>query len=192
MRETAINNPERPQRRSVRLKCYDYSQPGAYFITICTHDRECIFGDVVDGEMRLNEFGKVVAKCWDDLRDHYPLVATDAFVMMPNHVHGIVVLTDDADNVGAGFEPARKTCMKHVVARRPLSEIVRGFKTFSSRRVNEMRGMRGTPVWQRNYYEHVIRNEKELTEIRHYIINNALKWDVDEENPKHMRQREPT
>jgi len=109
-------NPENHHRQSIRLQGYDYAQPGAYFVTIVTHNHECLFGDVVDGEMRLNPLGNIVGTCWHDLPNHYPHVQLDAFVIMPNHVHGIIVLVDDnpgiagmdivvGAGVGAGLRP---------------------------------------------------------------------------------------
>ncbi len=111
----------RPNRRSIRLKGYDYSRPGAYFITICTRDRAHLFGEVADGEMRLNAFGEIVRAAWFDLPNHYNHVRLDAFVIMPNHVHSIIILIDDHPSVGAGLKPAPTTPM---TKRRPLSEIV--------------------------------------------------------------------
>ena len=121
----------------------------------------------------MNRCGDVVLSCWADIPDHYSTVTLDLFVVMPNHVHGIIILTD----VGAGLKPAP-------TKRNPLSEIVRAFKTFSARRINEYRNTAGSPVWQRNYYEHVIRNERELNQIREYISTNHLKWGLDGENPE--------
>jgi REP element-mobilizing transposase RayT len=169
-------DPERHHRRSVRLKGYDYSQAGAYFITIVTQGRVCLFGEVVAGELRLNKVGRMVASAWEDLPNHYAGVGLDAFVVMPNHVHGIVVLAGPTvgagSDVGAGLKPAPT-----------LSEIVRAFKTFSARRINEHRGTRGMPVWQRNYYEHVVRDDESLDRIREYIAGNPLRWESDRENP---------
>ncbi|HSE83161.1 MAG TPA: transposase, partial [Thermodesulfobacteriota bacterium] len=108
-------------------------------------------------------------------------IKLDAFVIMPNHVHGIII--NVANDVGAGLKPAPTTVAKN----HTLFEIVRGFKTFSSRRINETRGTPGSHVWQRNYYEHIIRNEDDLDEIREYIINNPLKWDSDTENPGYKK-----
>ncbi len=173
-------NPDSHHRRSIRLKEYDYSQPGAYFITICTKNRECLFGEIVDGGMELNDLCKIVVECWEDLPNHYPYIELDTFVIMPNHIHGIIVRYDD---VGAGLKPA-PTKKRH-----GLHEIIRALKTFSSRRINLIRNTVGTPVWQRNYYEHIIRNEKSLFEIRQYIINNALLWADDEENPNNISIR---
>ncbi len=181
----------RPNRRSIRLKGYDYSQPGAYFVTIVTQDRACLFGAVVDGAMRLNAFGEIVTWTWYDLPNHAPNVALDAFVVMPNHVHGIVVITDlPTITAGAGSEPvptdrniAAVTAAAMAVKRYALPEIIRQFKTFSARRINQHRGTPGAPVWQRNYYEHIIRNEESLNRIRQYIADNPQCWAGEREHP---------
>jgi len=200
-------NPEKHHRHSIRLKGYDYTQAGAYFITICTHGRECLFGEVVDGEMRLNEHGRIVQDVWYDLPNHVSNVVLNGFVVMPNHVHGIVIIVNDGV-VGAGSEPAPTAPAPTAPAptapaptapaptapaptapaptttkRHGLPEIIRQFKTFSARRINEHRGTTGTPVWQRNYYEHIIRDEASLNRIREYIVNNPLQWALDRENP---------
>ncbi len=156
-------NDPRPRRRSLRLPGYDYSQAGAYFVTACTQNRVMLFGEVIDGDVRLNEMGTIVQQIWDDLPTHYHGIDLDAFIVMPNHVHGIIILAD---------ESAR---------RHAIPEIVRGFKTFSARRVNERAGKSGV-LWQRGYYEHVIRNEKALDRIRAYIANNPARWADDPEN----------
>ena len=167
-------------RRSIRLKEYDYSQAGAYFITICAINRKILFGEIVESGIRINPFGLVVNECWEDLPRHYDFLDLDAFIVMPKHVHGILMLTDHP-NVGAGLKPA-PTSKRHA-----LPEIVRALKTFSSRRINEIRGTPGTPIWHRNYFEHVIRNEIDLEETREYIQNNPLKWVEDENHPANMK-----
>ncbi len=140
-----------PERRHLRLCSYDYTWQGAYFVTICTEDKHCLFGQVVDSTMKLTPFGEVVESVWKEIPLHYPEVNNAVFIVMPNHVHGIITL----HKVGrAGSKPAP-------TKQYPLSEIVRAFKTYSSRRINELRNSRGTRVWQRNYYEHVIRNESD-------------------------------
>ncbi len=177
-------DPGRHHRHSLRLKGYDYAQPGAYFVTICTQDRACLFGTVVDGQMRLNEYGEIVRATWLDLPNHLPHVELDAFVVMPNHVHGIIVINDNpvgAGSVGAGSEPAPTT---GPTRRHGLPEIIRQFKTFSARRINQTRGTPGAPVWQRNYYEHVIRTEESLHRIREYVLSNPMRWTTDRENPR--------
>ena len=174
-------------RRSIRIKGYDYTRPGAYFVTICTHNRAFLFGEVTNGKMHLNAFGHIVESCWHDLPNHYPNLLLDAFTVMPNHVHGIVIITDVG--VGAGLKPAptnaiyTNTQSNRPTERHGLPEVVRAFKTFSSRRINAMRGTPRTPVWQRNYYEHVVRNEEALKRIREYIATNPLRWEFDRENP---------
>ncbi len=173
-------DPEKHLRRSIRLKGYDYSTAGAYFVTICTYRRECFLGEITDGEMRLSDAGRMVHLIWEQLPDHYPYIKLDAFVIMPNHVHGIVILNDWADMVGAGFKPAPTAGGK----RHGIPEIIRGFKTFASRRINESREMMGVPTWQRNYYEHVVRNDRALNTIRNYIEANPSQWANDPENPE--------
>src|SRR5690606_14708745 len=155
----------RHHRRSIRLPEWDYAHPGAYFVTICTHRRECTLADIVDGDVRLSTEGKIVRQCWNDLPARYPHVDLDAFVIMPNHVHGIIVLTEGDDVVGAGLRPA-PTGDSSPVRRHGLPEIVRALKSFSARRINEHRGTPGLPVWQRSYYERIIRNDRELAATR--------------------------
>lgn len=168
-------------RRSIRLSGFDYSQDGAYFVTVCTQNRDCVFGEIEDGNMVLNSYGQIVSKVWRDLPDHYFHVRSDQFVVMPNHIHGIIILNRDhvvGIDVGAGLKPA-PTAKIHA-----LPEIIRGFKTFSARRINELRGRPGTGLWQRNYYEHIIRDDDELNRIRQYIIDNPAQWETtDRENP---------
>ena len=165
---------EKHRRGSIRLREYDYSQAGAYFITEVAHERAALFREIAGGETRLNEFGRIVERAWADLPKHYLGIQCDEFVVMPNPIHGIIVL--DELVVGAGFEPAP-------TRRHGLPEIVRALKTFSARRINAMRYSPGTPVWQRNYYEHVVRNDGELLRVREYILNNPLGWENDRENP---------
>jgi putative transposase len=170
-------------RRSMRLPGSDYSQPGAYFVAICTQRRACLFGRVENDAMVLNETGAIVAEAWHDLPNHYPHIELDTFVVMPNHVHGIITITD----VGAGFKPAPRAGYKPAptkpAKRHGLPEIVRGFKTFSARRISQLRRTPGTRLWQRGYYEHVIRNEESLACIRAYIEANPLAWALDRETP---------
>ena len=170
-----------PNRRSIRLKGYDYSQPGAYFITVVTQDRAHVFGEVVDGQMRLNEAGRMVQADWQRTAEIRPRVDLDAFVVMPNHVHGIIVLT-------AGCRGTLQRAPTHTVGQfgKPTSDsvptIVRLFKSATTCRINEMRGTPGAPVWQRNYYEHIIRDDAALQRIREYVASNPVQWDLDREN----------
>ena len=166
----------RPRRQPLRLRDYDYTRPGAYFITICTHRRRCLFGRVADGAMHPNAFGAIVGSCWRALPRHYPHVELDGFVVMPNHVHGILLLTD----AGVVDRPKAR--------RHDLSEVVRAFKTFSAQRINELRGAKGNRLWQRGFYEHIIRRGDPLNGIRSYIETNPLRWHLDRENPNHVRK----
>ena len=162
-------NPKLHHRRSIRLKEWDYSRPGGYFVTICTNRREAMFGEVRGKKMRLNRYGRIVQQSWKDLPAHYHNTHLDEFIIMPNHVHGIIVVTEN-------------TAVGNAMNRRPLSEIIRALKSFSARRINALRGITGVPVWQRNYYEHIIRTEEELRRVREYIESNPLKWPLDGEN----------
>ena len=168
---------DKRQRRSLRLRGYDYAAPGWYYVSICTQSRACLFGDIANGEMCLNENGRSVETAWEGLPDHYPRVRLDAWVIMPNHVHGILALVE------AGFKPASMSTVRH-----GLPEIVRAFKTFSARRINAVRGTPGTSVWQRNYYEHIIRDDADLNRIRQYIWDNPARWHEDPENPYPTRR----
>ena len=172
----ATHASPRRNRRSIRLKSYDYSQAGAYFITICAHDRACVFGDIVDNQMRLSDAGRMATECWEEIPRHFPGVALDAFVVMPNHVHGIWVI---ADNVGATHASPQHCGPKS----RSIAAIVGSFKSSVTKRINEIRRTPGVSVWQRNYYEHIVRNYESMNRIREYIINNPLQWAYDRENP---------
>ena len=163
------------QRRSIRLQGFDYSSSGAYFITICTQQRECFLSKIVDQEAELSNGGKIVQEVWDKLPLHYTNIELDAFVVMPNHVHGVILL---GDTVGAGLRPALAA-----EKRSSLSKIIGSFKSFSARGINEQRSTPGVPVWQRNYYEHIIRNETSLNAIRQYILSNPAQWAFDKDNP---------
>ena|SRR3990172_5802371 len=169
-------------RCSIRLKKYDYTQAGAYFITICTQDHGRLLGEIKDTRMLINASGDIMQQCWYDLPTHYPGLELDVLGVMPDHIHGILVL-DNARmgfNFRAGFKPA--PTMITIPKPHGLSEIVRGFKTFSARRINRICETAGVRFWQRSYYEHVIRNQKELNRIREYIIYNPLRWSLDHEN----------
>ena len=175
-----MKQPRRPN--SLRLAGYDYAQTGAYFVTAVTQGRLELFGEVVGGVLELNEFGNVAVKTWQGLVRHYDSIVLDTFVVMPNHVHGIIFITQSDtsfanDPVGAGFKPAPTP------ERRGLSEVVRAFKTFSARTINNLRGTTGVSVWQRGYFDHVIRDEADLENIRTYIATNPLRWQLDRENP---------
>ena len=175
---------EKHHRHSMRLLGYDYAQVGAYFVTSVTKDRVCLFGEIVDGEMRLNDGGRMIELWWFELNRKFSTVETDEFVVMPNHFHGIVVIA--GVTVGADLRVGPNSEGAHAGA--PLPTIIQWFKTMTT---NEyMRGVKTrswTPfagrLWQRNYYEHIVRCENELTRIREYIANNPLQWEMDRENP---------
>jgi putative transposase len=169
---------QKHHRRSIRLKGYDYSQTGAYFVTICSYNRESIFGEIVDGEAILSRYGRIVLTDWQNLAKRHPHIELGAFTVMPNHVHGIVVMKDTP--VGADSKLVSGTARQS-----SLPEIVRGFKTFSARRVNRARRAVGS-VWQRNYWEHVIRNQEAFNRIHEYILTNPQRWQLDRENPNRI------
>lgn len=170
-------------RRSIRLKGYDYTQPGGYFVTTCTQDRACLFGEVVDGKMRLNEAGRMVQAVWEEIPVHYAGVAIDAFVVMPNHIHGIVVLV--------GATPCGRPLSGQAQGPAPtisLPDVVHRFKTMTTKHYADgvkQAGWSPFPgqLWQRNYYEHIIRDEDSLNRIRQYITDNPAQWALDRENP---------
>ena len=171
-------NPDIHHRRSVRLKGFNYSQTGAYFVTICTRDRVCFLGQIVDGTMTLSATGLIVEEIWNSLPGRFRGVNIDAFVVMPNHIHGIVL-------VGAQFvapEASRPDePPKDAMNRAPtLGECVRTFKAASTRLIRV--GGNEEFAWQRNYYEHLIRDDDELGRIREYIGANPGNWDSDENN----------
>jgi putative transposase len=174
------------QRHSIRLPGYDYSQPGAYFVTFCTRGRECLFGSVVNCEMQLNDMGRKVWLVWKDLPRRFANVTLDAFTVMPNHIHGIIF-------VGAQFIAPNQLALaqRGAMNRAPtLGEIVRTYKAVSTRLIRQ--SISPGFVWQRNYYEHVIRDDHSLERIRDYIANNPARWAEDEENPEHQTPSNPT
>jgi len=215
-------NPQIHHRRSIRLKGYDYSQAGAYFITLCTHNREHLFGEVVSGNMILNEYGKVASNEWAKTPEIRPHVALDVFVIMPNHMHGIIIINGRGEshsphnvdppytaNIGESHSPhninppyTANTGELHSPGldlpgntnqsdpankgecdsppRSPSNTIgamVRGYKSAVTKQINLLRP--GGIIWQRNYYEHIIRNEQAYQTISGYIINNPLQWQED-------------
>ena len=172
-------NPDTYRRRSIRLKGYDYTQAGAYFVTVVTYGRECLFGDVVDGDMVLNENGQIIVEEWVRTADIRPNVSLDVFIVMPNHIHSIIMIAD-----GRGtLQRAPTTERFGQPTSNSIPTIIRLFKSVTTKRINEVRGRPGGAVWQRNYYEHIIRDEDDLCRIREYIVNNPLQWEVDRENP---------
>ena len=183
VREVRKNMKTNKNRHSIRLKKYDYSRSGLYFVTICTQNRECLFGNVVNGKMKLNSAGKIIDSVWKSLSKRFPIVL-DEFQIMPNHVHMIVNI------VGAGFMPARgERATTRVAPTVTLGDIIGAFKSLITHEyIMGVKNNGWKPfdkrLWQRNYYEHIIRTENDLNKIRKYIINNPSMWDRDRNNPK--------
>lgn len=167
-------------RKSIRLPHYDYASAGAYFVTIITLDRKPLFGRTQNEIVRLNRYGGIAQDRWEQIPIHFPFVRLDAFVVMPNHVHGILFFEESDLPVGAQHAaPLRQDRMR--VQPGSLGAIVRSYKSAVTRAINQIRNSTGQKLWQRNYYEHVIRDEPDLDEIRHYIGNNPTTWTNDSE-----------
>ena len=145
-------------------------------MTVASKDRQCVFGEVVDNVMRLNGYGSIAAECWKWLEEKYAYVEIDEWVVMPNHLHGIIMSTDDSRRGGSRTAPTEAT-------RKSLGRLIGAFKTVSTKRINRVRDRRGVPVWQRDYYEHVIRSDSELDRVRRYIVDNPASWSLDVDNP---------
>ena len=189
------HNPPAHHRRSIRLKGYDYTLAGAYFVTLVTHGRENWFGEVVGGEMRLNHIGQCAAAVWQTLSNHFGLTLGE-WVWMPNHMHGILIL-DDLVDPGKGEAsgdfidllspaplPDASPLRPHGTAPGSLNAIIQNYKSVSTRRINTLRDSPGQPLWQRNYYEHIIRSADDWSRIHVYIQANPAQWEHDREfNP---------
>jgi len=198
-------DPRKHHRRSIRLKGYDYSSEGAYYVTTLTQSRECLFGEIIDGEMYLSKYGEIIQKWWEEIPIHFPNVKLGAFVIMPNHVHGIIFITtqrrgevlspDNNPNQnnqntdpmeisqqrGESLQQDGETPPLHLPT---LGQIVAYFKYQSTKEMNMIENTKTiTKFWQRNYYEHIIRSEKELKQKTDYILDNPSRWDEDAENP---------
>ncbi len=198
-------NPKKHHRKSIRLEGYDYSSTGAYFITICVKNRECLLGEIRNRKMILNDFGKIIAYHWKNIPTHFKNAKLDEFVIMPNHFHGILWLVGGKDT--ATYSEGAKHSFKNpenkstIIERnasplhtaktpdRPngtkpgsISAIIQNFSSVTTRKINRIRKTPGEKLWQRNYYDRIIRNENELFNIRRYILNNVLKWDLDSAN----------
>lgn len=211
-------DPQKHHRRSVRLKGYDYSSEGAYYVTVVAHGRECLFGEIVDGEMHLSKYGEIIQKWWEEIPVHFLNVELGAFVIMPNHVHGIIyIVTERRGEVISPRDNPNNNIQDEFVngnnneggeindegvktknqdggqqqggetpplPRRTLGQIVAYFKYQSTKEMNKIETENSiTKFWQRSYYEHIIRNEKELQQKTDYIMDNPSQWDEDDENP---------
>lgn len=177
-------DPEKHHRRSIRLRNYDYSQPGAYFVTICTYQKQSWFGEIKNGQIYLNQLGKIVADEWLKTCKIRPNFKLDEWVIMPNHFHGIVIINDysgDDQSLGARDAPLDLGARDARLQQKPnsLSSCIAGFKSAVTKRINLLRQNTDTPIWQRNYYESILRDEKYLAVVREYIINNPKNWPND-------------
>ena len=209
-------DPNRHHRRSTRLSGYDYSQAGAYFVTILTRHRECLFGSISDtGEQSLDMLGQLVEMQWMSIPSHCPFVELDEFIVMPNHLHGIVVITVSPHTVrankpfdtvsinsrqhGGVYSPLHATdngldpdvvCFPKGTKPRSVGAVIQAFKKAVSRRANGFLNRDGISIWHRNYHDHIIRNEDELNRIREYMTLNPARWAEDKNNPANL-QRAP-
>jgi putative transposase len=194
-------NPEIHHRRSIRLKGYDYSRNGAYFVTICSWNRECLFGEIPGiktgkPEMILNNYGNIVRDEWMRTALIRKEIEIDEFIVMPNHFHGIVFIHDRGDRLVAqmpmikdnikGRPPVAPTEDRPGPRSKSIGSFLAGFKSSATKHINELRQTPGAPVWQRNYYERIIRNEIEYNRIYEYIIGNPANWNDDENNPDNV------
>jgi REP element-mobilizing transposase RayT len=196
-------DPTKHNRRSIRLKGYQYNQPGSYFVTFCVRERVCELGDIIDGEMRLSQFGQVALDFWAHIPAHFPNVEVDKFIIMPNHVHAIIVIKGGRGDVSSppsrdvssppsrdvSSPPSRDVSSPPSDGEIPpipfatLGQIVGYYKYQTTLRINQLRDNAGTPFWQRGYYERIIRNQRALQNIQDYILENPLNWELDQENP---------
>jgi putative transposase len=165
-------------RRSLRLKGYDYAQPGAYFVTVCANHKEHLFGEVAKEGMILCEAGRIIEEEWLKTAMGRPYIKLDQFVVMPNHVHGIIWIVED---IGGTARCAPTVQQFGTAVSASLPAIIRAFKSAATKRINVLRHVPGAEVWQRGFYEHVIRDDESLNRIREYIVNNPRRWDLDRE-----------
>jgi putative transposase len=187
----SMSSSAKHHRRSLRLKGYDYSQSGAYFVTVCTENREPLLGTIVDGEMRPSPVGEVSGRLWGEIPHHFSDVQLDEFVIMPNHLHGVIILWSDKEDQNLDF-PTRRDVQLNVPTKgyfseispkkNTLSVIIRTYKAAVTTwcRQNGFTGFQ----WQAGFYDHIIRNEKSLNRIRAYIATNPQRWELDRENPE--------
>lgn len=184
-------NPQFHHRRSIRLKGYDYTQPGGYFVTICTQEKQCLFGDIVQGKMRFNSLGAIAFNTWQQIAEKFPHVELDYFIIMPNHIHGILIFHEIRADLQSSHptslseqkissEPTQRS---HGTASKSLGTVVGWYKSSVSKSINIIcnNSAQGL-IWQRNYYEEIIRDETHFNAIRKYIIENPLCWKNDPEN----------
>lgn len=196
-----LNNPQMERKRLARFRDHDYKQAGYYFLTICVHHKESLLGEVKDGKIIPNVYSSIVQNTWNELPKHYENVELDEFIIMPDHIHAIIQLKDPDVEMGLQLSPEVCNGASYLEIGLPLSseicngapikpisttndpikqyslaEVVRGFKTFSAIRIHRARGTKGLSVWQKNYFERIVRNEKELNNIRQYISSNPQRY----------------
>lgn len=197
---TGAFDPKRHHRSSIRLKGYDYSGEGLYFVTICTQERERVLGEIKDGRMVLSGFGEIAKRCWEEIPGHFENVGLDEYIIMPNHVHGVILLQEvpRRDEVTSSLQVAsplqvpsfhtwvsETESQRLIINRSPtLGQIVAFYKYRSTKLINVTRNVPGTRFWQRNYYEHIIRDDNDLDRIRKYINDNVAKWSEEKDNPE--------
>lgn len=177
--------PQLPhRRRSIRLRGHDYSSRASYYVTICAFDRQHIFGRIERDKMVLSDFGRVVADRWQWLGSHFEGIVLDEWVVMPNHLHGIVVYPDTkTTETGRGGSRAALAPSTIVTDRRkPLGGLIGAFKTVTTKEINQLRQALGSVVWQRDFWDHIIRDDLELESIRSYIAGNVANWETDDLN----------
>src|SRR4051794_33458773 len=172
-----------PQRRSIRLRDYDYTRNGAYFVTVCTNNRLCLFGEIEDGVVRLSPIGQVADTAWSELPQHTPDLMLDVWVVMPNHLHGILVLP------GSIARHSTSTKVPQGPNAGSLGAVIGGFKSAVSRTVKMANLSPDRPLWQRNYFERIIRDDRELDATRSYIDTNPIRWDADPDHPRYYPHR---
>lgn len=177
-------DPNQHRRRSLRLMGYDYSQPGAYFVKVCTQGRQCLFGRVVTHKMQPNDAGRMVQACWQELPNRFPFVKLDQFVVMPNYFHGIIQLIR---NRCRGEPCVRPDVHPHGTLDGTIGRIIQAFKSVTAHGYIigvRQHGWTSFPgrLWQRNYYEKIIRDDETLNVIRQYIMDNPAQWEMDSEN----------
>ena len=175
----------RYRTESIRLKEWDYSSGGYYFVTICARNRECLFGEVEDGKMSLSPIGNVASQYWREIPNHFRHVQLDEYIVMPNHVHGIIVITNDNNVETQNFASLQRQTNKFGPQSKNLASVIRGYK-IGVKKWSTMNNL--SFAWQSGFYEHIIRNEKSLQHIREYVMNNALKWELDEYHPDRLNK----
>ena len=193
-----------PRRRAMRLRNYDYSQPGAYFVTTCVRHRKCLFGTITDGKMQLNEIGQIIVECWNRIPQHFPSVELGESVIMPNHIHGIIAWGIAGTRIPRPLVGARSPrppeninnrrgevpspvdtnpIRRGEVSSPALGKVIAYFKYQSTKHINQHHNTPGKRIWQRNYYDHVIRNDTDLQRLRQYVQDNPMKWTLDQLHP---------